>query len=326
MPKPGTPRVIRIRRFVMAVIVLLAVWGTTSGAVPLDFYGRPTALPALSVTTMAARYLANRRAIEQALQTAQSAHDHDRVRAFSAFLRPDRTFLSFDARSSGRAVEVIGDIATARRVVILVPGADTTLTTFDSRGRKPYSTPGGGARALYDQARAMNSRTKLAVVAWLGYLPPATISADAVTDERADTGAVALRRFVRALRGVNPSAHTALMCHSYGSVVCGEAAKGLPISEIAAFGSPGMSASSDVALGTRARIWAGRGSGDWTRLLPHLRVLGVGHGADPVSPRFGARVFDAGGAGHSDYLRPGSLSLRNLTLIALGRDAEVTRA
>jgi hypothetical protein len=323
---PVTGPASRLRRLLAAAAMFFAVWATTTGAVPLDVYGRPATLPALSVTTLAARYMANRRAIEGALHTARRVHDKDRIRAFSAFLRPGRTFLFFDPRSSGRAIEVIGDITAAQRVVVLVPGADTTLTTFDTRGEKPYSTPGGGARALYEQARQINPRARLAVVAWLGYRPPATVSAGAVTDERADIGATALRTFVGAVRRVNPAARTTLMCHSYGSVVCGEAARGLPISEIAAFGSPGMSAPSDAALGTRARIWAGRGSGDWTRLIPHMQVLGMGHGVDPVSRAFGARVFDAGRAGHSDYLRPGSLSLRNLALIALGLDAEVTRA
>lgn len=324
---PGARRTRRVRRCLAAVAVLFAVWVTTTGAGGrLDPYHRPAAVPALSATTLAARYKDNRRAIAQALRTAEHMQDRDRVRVFSGFLRPGRRFLSFDPRGTGRAVEVIGDLGAARRVVVLVPGADTTLTTFDTRGTKPYSAPGGGARALYDEAGRLSSDPRLAVVAWLGYSPPTTISAGAVTDERADTGAEALRRFVTGLRRVNRSARTVLFCHSYGSVVCGEAAKGLPTTELVAFGSPGMSTSSGAALGTRARIWAGRGTGDWTRLLPHLRLWGMGHGTDPVSRTFGARVFDAGNAGHSDYLRPGSLSLRNLTLIALGRDVEVTRA
>ena len=55
-------------------------------------------------------------------------------------------------------------------------------------------------------------------------------------------------------------------------------------------------------------------------------IFGLGFGTDPVSPGFGAHVFAAGAAGHSDYLRPGSLSLRNLALIALGRGIQVTLA
>jgi hypothetical protein len=40
-------------------------------------------------------------------------------------------------------------------------------------------------------------------------------------------------------------------------------------------------------------------------------------------PGFGARRFATGGGGHSDYLSPGGVSLRDLALIALGRTAEV---
>ena len=69
---------------------------------------------------------------------------------------------------------------------------------------------------------------------------------------------------------------------------------------------------------------AGRGSGDWIRLVPHVQVLGLGFGSDPVSAGFGARVFAAGAGGHSDYLDPGSVPLRNLTEIALGDPAAVT--
>ncbi len=35
-----------------------------------------------------------------------------------------------------------------------------------------------------------------------------------------------------------------------------------------------------------------------------MRIFGLGLGPDPVSPDFGARVFDAGSGGHSDYLAP----------------------
>jgi hypothetical protein len=45
-----------------------------------------------------------------------------------------------------------------------------------------------------------------------------------------------------------------------------------------------------------------------------------------VSPSFGARVFAAGPGGHSDYFRPGSVSLANIARIVLGATSEVTRA
>jgi hypothetical protein len=59
--------------------------------------------------------------------------------------------------------------------------------------------------------------------------------------------------------------------------------------------------------------------------VAHIQVFGLGFGADPMSPGFGARVFATGSGGHSQYLNPGSVSLRNLTYIALGDPAAVTR-
>jgi hypothetical protein len=59
--------------------------------------------------------------------------------------------------------------------------------------------------------------------------------------------------------------------------------------------------------------------------VPHIQLLGLGFGTDPMSPGFGARIFATGTGGHSGYLDPGSVSLRNLTYIALGDPAAVTR-
>jgi hypothetical protein len=113
--------------------------------------------------------------------------------------------------------------------------------------------------------------------------------------------------------------------------VCAKAAprlasQRLPVDEIALYGSPGIKAPTATALKTTAQVWTGRSSGDWTRFVPKVRVAGIGLGNDPVSPSFGAPRFEAGAGPHSAYLRPGSISLRNLTLIALGRDSEVTHA
>lgn len=327
MVKPRLPYARALGRSLAVVAGILAIWVTTLGASKVDVYARPGALPALSVSTLAARYSANRRTIGQALRTARRVQDHDRARALRGLLAPGRRFLSFDPRGTGRAVEVLGDLTRARRVAILVPGADTTLSNFDVRGHRPYATPGGGARSLMAEARRIDPGSGLAVIAWLDYSPPKTTSGGVMTKVRADTGAARLRRLVEGLRGLNPTAKTALLCHSYGSVVCGQAVGGLPqVDDVAAFGSPGMAASTAAGLRTRARVWAARGSRDWIQFVPHVHVLGLGFGADPVTPEFGARVFAAGPAEHSDYLRPGSVALRNLTLITLGRRWQVTRA
>ena len=73
-------------------------------------------------------------------------------------------------------------------------------------------------------------------------------------------------------------------------------------------------------------MWAGRGTGDSIRDVPHIQLLGLGFGQDdPAAPAFGARPFACGSGGHSDYFRPGGIALRNLASIALGDPAGVTR-
>ncbi|MEV4259697.1 alpha/beta hydrolase, partial [Spirillospora sp. NPDC049652] len=249
------------------------------------------------------------------------AHDSGRARAMAGFLSPGRHFLSFDARGSGRAVEVVGDLANADRVAVVVPGADGLLTNFDS-----WKWAGGGARSVADQARREAPGIRLAVVAWLGYASPSTRGDAILTDGRARTAATALRGFVNDLHHLNGRAGIALLCHSYGTVVCGRAGRSgpLPVDEVALYGSPGTTANSADQIFPSAQVWAGRSSGDWTRFVPHLRVFGVGFGRDPVSTGFGARRFDAGSGPHSAYLKPGSTALTNLTRIALHEDPEVT--
>lgn len=313
-----------LRAAVVAALVLpLAAAGRSVTPAPV-----PPTLPAIAAGTLDARYTANHRSILEAEQMARRAGNEIRAEHLRGLATTGRRFLTFDGRGGGRAVEVLGDLVTADRIAVLVPGADTTLDTYDRRGGKPYSTPGGGARALRAELERIAPASRIAVVAWLGYDTPETISPEVVTTGRANEGAHALTSFVSALRAVNPSAGVALLCHSYGSTVCGQAAAGLTVSDIAAYGSPGMGAATVSALRTRARIWAGRGSGDWMGDVPHASVsfLGttVGLGPDPTSASFGARPFTAGSGGHSDYLAPGGPALRNLALVTLGRTAEVS--
>jgi len=76
---------------------------------------------------------------------------------------------------------------------------------------------------------------------------------------------------------------------------------------------------------TSARVWAGREASDWIRNVPHIQFLGLGFGQDPMDSAFGARIFATGSGGHSNYFKPGGISLRNLAEIALGNTTAVTR-
>jgi Alpha/beta hydrolase len=299
-----------------AAATMIATTAAAFPAVPVD---QPQPFPALTAQALAARYAEDSRMIAQDARVASRTGHQDLARSLDA-MRGEH-FIDFNPAGQGLAVEVIGNLAQARRVVVLVPGSDTSLATFDSRGT---ASPGGAAAALAKEVRDLEPGAHLAIIAWLGYATPATLSPGVLTSGDAGQGATALRAFSGDLaRG---GRQVALICHSYGSVVCGLAAPHLRVTDIAVVGSPGMDAASAAALDTTARVWAGRGASDWIRYVPHVQLLGLGFGEDPMSPAFGARIFDAGDGGHSGYFRPGSISLRNLAYIALGDPSRVTGA
>jgi Alpha/beta hydrolase len=312
----------RLRRIGAVAAVTTAVAATVFATTAAVFPGAPAdrmqSLPAFTTSALTVRYAANSTAIAKAAGSAQRSGDPALARALDAMR--GKHFLSFDPRGQSEAIEVLGNLATATRVAIMVPGSDTSLTTFFSRGT---ASPGGGAAALAAQTHRLDPGARLAILAWLGYTTPSTLSPSVMTSGDAGQGASALRPLVTGLAARGDQ--VALLCHSYGSVVCGLAAPHLPVTDIAVFGSPGMDVASARQLDTSARVWAGRASGDWIRYVPHMQLLGLGFGQDPTAPAFGARPFSCGGAGHSGYLRPGSMSVRNLAYIALGDPAGVVR-
>jgi alpha/beta hydrolase family protein len=307
-----------LRRTTVIAAIAAAVAATTAAVYPSAPADRLQPTPALTATALEARYAADAHQLARAASAARRAGNTGLAHALAA-MRGGH-YLDFDAAGQGLAVEVFGDLATATRVAILVPGSDTSLATFGSRGT---ASPEGGAAALAAQAHAMDPGARLAVIAWLGYKTPSTLSPAVMTSGDAGQGADALRPFVDDL--ARHGRQVALICHSYGSVLCGLAAPHLPVTDIAVIGSPGMDASSVRALHTTARVWAGREAGDWIQHVPHVHFLGLGFGRDPMAPAFGARIFGCGGGGHSGYFRPGSTALRNLAAIAVGDPAGVTR-
>ncbi|MEU7578603.1 alpha/beta hydrolase [Streptomyces sp. NPDC041068] len=311
----------RLRRTLLATGVAAAVVLPLSAAARPEIPApAPASLGHVTASTLTDAYAANRANAREAATMAERYGAGDRAAALRAMASPDRRFLAFDGRGAGRTAEVFGDLAAAESVAVLVPGSDTSL---DSYGRLR-----SGALALRDELGP-----RAAVVAWLGYETPGTVSPAVLTTGRADQAAPALRSFVADLRGVNAHARVSLLCHSYGSVVCASAAsgpRGLAVADIAFYGSPGTGVDKAADLNTPARIWAGRGADDWIADVPHTSAdlfgTTVGFGTDPVSRGFGARLFAAGEGGHSDYLKPGSASLDNLARIVRGDEPEVTHA
>ncbi|MET9337433.1 MULTISPECIES: alpha/beta hydrolase [unclassified Nonomuraea] len=270
-----------MRRFLVGAVLVLCATGAgcLSGTSALE-------LPALTAGALAERYTAN-----------------------SAVAGPGRQLMAYDKVGDGRVIEVVGDLAKARTVIVYVPGTGFGLRDFDGSS----VSPGGAAKALHARAAQLRPGHEVAVIGWLGYDAPEMTDWDVITTLPAAKGAKALRELVTALEGKD---RVSLVCHSYGTVVCGQAAPGLPVADIVALGSPGMGVSTSAELRTPARVWATLSRKDDV-FRAGVRLGPVGFGADPVTGGFGARVFDGGDGGHNDYLRPGSATLDTVTSIAL---------
>lgn len=279
------------------------------------------------------RYQANRRALRLGWHQARSkaadpalsapVRDRERERAdrYRELCDPARQILAFDPRGRGQVAEVFGDLARAERTAVAVPGSDIDLMSFDDTGENEYGTPAGMAKSLRERMAREAPETRTATIAWAGYTTPVGIGPDAATARLAEAGAPRLEGLLDGLAQTG-TARPTVFCHSYGSVVCGEAAHRVDREQarnLVVFGSPGMGVDSASALETSVPVWAARADGDWIGKVPSVRLFGLGHSTDPTSTEFGARVVTTdGGEGHAGYFEPGSDSLSNFARIALG--------
>ena len=332
LPNPATASAATVAGFFAAL-------GSADTARLLDEY--PLVVGNLDGAPLDLRYRANRlavaaerdralaRAADRALDAETRALAVSRANDCAHLLEPGRQLLAFDPRGRGLVSEVFGDLATAQRISVLVPGSDADLGHHD-QAVEPLRSPAGMARALLAEARRQAPDTRTAVVAWTGYVTPSGLGPDAVTSRLADVAAPRLEHLLDGLEETgHPDAPPALFCHSYGSVVCGVAAPTLPhttgTTDLVVFGSPGMGVQSAAELGTGVQVWATRNPGDWIGNVPYLEVGGLGHGADPTAVGFGAEdISSAGAEGHNGYLSPGTDSLRNFAAIALGHYRSVS--
>ncbi|MFD8148363.1 alpha/beta hydrolase, partial [Streptomyces sp. NPDC059708] len=154
----------RVLRTVLAGFVAAAVIGPVSAAASPRV---PAPAPAVLADSAGPgeRYAANLANLAEAARTAEDAGRSGRaakLREMASAGAGDARFLTFDGRGTGRAVEVFGDLGTADRIAVLVPGSDTNLDTY-RRFRD-------GALSL--QRRLVEEHPRSAVVAWLGYDTP----------------------------------------------------------------------------------------------------------------------------------------------------------
>ena len=149
----------RLRRVATLAVAAAAAAVTLTAAVnPQPPPEPPVSLPALTPAALAVRYAATSEAAARAATAAARSGNPALARTLAGLRH--QHLLGFDPNGPGEAVEVLGNLATARRVVILVPGSDTSLATFASRGaprrraaparwppRPAGSIPGPGSRS-----------------------------------------------------------------------------------------------------------------------------------------------------------------------------------
>ena len=134
----------RRRRIVgIAAAAAAGMLALTAAVVPSTPPNPPVKLPALTTQALSARYAASSRAIARA--EAAAAQDGNTALAHSLAAMRHGHFLAFNSAGQGEAVQVLGNLATARRVVIMVPGSDTSLATWSSRGAASPVRRGPGA-------------------------------------------------------------------------------------------------------------------------------------------------------------------------------------
>ena len=247
----------------------------------------------------------------------------------------DRSLVAFDPVLPGRAAVSVGDLDEADDVTVLVPGMLFTVTgqlvdwsetaghvqqeeaTWSQR-LDPGDGPGAGT----------------AVVAWMGYRTPDLTNFS--TLDLARTGAGQLEDALLGLDAARAGApaRVTVVAHSYGSTTSTLTLSSgrVTVDSLVVLGSPGSVVGRASELAVRhADVYAAAGSFD--------PVAGSAFfGADPAVAAFGGVVLHTGGAvdpvtrvrlgaalGHNDYLLPGTETVRDIALVALGRGDLVGR-
>lgn len=252
-----------------------------------------------------------------------------------------RRLLLVDANGPDvKAAVAIGDVDRAEHVVTFVGG----LSTMVGADLRRYDDTFVRMRS---EAKAVARGEDVALVTWMGYDAPqvheiiTSVDRNVLNGKLARDNAGALADFVTGVEASRDRpAHQTVWAHSYGGTLAGHASlRTSAIDDVAVFGAPGLPFS-DVAhtalkpgslnvLGAVgddvfAYGWMVHGTAPAdvvgaSRLSTFaLKQTGTGcnHWLHPRSDFVDVRRTSAG---HSDYLRAGTDSARNLVAVAAGR-------
>ena len=292
-----------------------------------------------TISIVEARTLANARAAESAMRTADGYLDPTTGET------PGGQLWLYDPGAfdgDGRIAVAVGDLDTADDVAVRVPGI-----TNDGRDAPKLTQE---AINVFQSATYRGDGSSVASMMWLGYdAPDAFYDSATVTEGRAEDGGERFADAIDGLRASRPdgSAHLTAIGHSYGSTTVAHAATDhhIDVDDIVLVGSPGAGGGVDHAdeLGVGAdHVWVGRNSEDLVAALGDHGWVGAhtlggaGLGNDPSEDDFGAHRFQAEDVTrsgwhrdtgqHGNYFNVDTESLYNIGRVVDGRGGDVNLA
>jgi pimeloyl-ACP methyl ester carboxylesterase len=258
-----------------------------------------------------------------------------------------RTLMTLDVTGQGRAAIVIGDLATADYVSYLVPGMFFTIENQmgdwvdaasrlgdEERSWLALLGPGAGSATTTESIVGVPQATpSVATIAWIGYHTPNLTNVGGLENayEGRDSLADAIQGLQALRAGDEP--YISIIAHSYGSTAALMALTeyDFEVDALAMVGSPGSPAKSVAELHVRdGNVYVGEAAWD---PIPNSSYFG----SDPGAKSYGAKPMGVGGGtdsitrqvlaaslGHNEYFSPGTESMRNFALIAIGQGTYVS--
>jgi pimeloyl-ACP methyl ester carboxylesterase len=243
-----------------------------------------------------------------------------------------RSLVALDVTAQGRAVIAVGDLAAADYVTFFVPGM------YVGVAEQLVDWTGNAETSLIEQQEwlgRLGVEGDVATVAWIGYHTPTVVNIAgldlAYQGRDALTGSVQGLDAVRAADATADAAagapYVSIVAHSYGSTAAMLALQenDITVDALILVGSPGSPATSvDDLKVTGGNVWVAAAATD---PVPRSGVFG----SQPLDEDFGATEFSVLATtdpitgerlddinGHVYYFWPGTTSVRNTALIAIG--------
>ncbi len=245
-----------------------------------------------------------------------------------------RSLVSLDVTAQGRAVIAVGNLTEADYVTFFVPGM------YVGVAEQLVDWTGNAETSLIEQQEwldRLDLEGEVATVAWIGYHTPSVVNIAgldlAYQGRDALTGSVqgldAVRIGVGSAQGAaDPGPYLSIVAHSYGSTAAMLALQenDISVDALILVGSPGSPATSvDDLKVTNNNVWVAAADTD---PVPRSGVFG----SQPLDDDFGATRFSVLAMadpitgeqlddinGHVYYFWPGTTSVRNTALIAIGQ-------